>query len=77
VLTVVGYLAALLTAIYTFRLIFRVFWGEARAEARELEEGHLHHAEVHVNPMDPTEIEDTDGRLPRPRPLRRRARDAH
>jgi NADH-quinone oxidoreductase subunit L len=63
---VIGYVAALMTAIYTFRMIFRVFWGEAVPEARELEEGHLHHAEVHVNPMDPTEIEDTDVGFPGP-----------
>ena len=63
---VLGYLAAFMTAIYTFRLIFRVFLGEPVAEARELEEGHLHHAEVHVNPMDPSEIEDTDVGFPGP-----------
>jgi NADH-quinone oxidoreductase subunit L len=66
ILTVVGYVAALLTAIYAFRLVFRVFWGDPVPEARELEEGHLHHAEVHVNPMDPTEIEDTDVGFPGP-----------
>src|SRR5256714_5723611 len=63
---VVAYLGALLTAIYTFRMIFRVFLGEPVAEARELEDGHLHHADVHVNPMDPTEIEDTDVGFPGP-----------
>jgi NADH-quinone oxidoreductase subunit L len=63
---VVGYIAALITAIYTFRMIFRVFWGEPVPEARELEEGHLHHPEVHVNPMDPTEIEDVDVGFPGP-----------
>src|SRR4051812_11039305 len=63
---VLGYLAAFMTAIYTFRLIFRVFFGEPVPEARELEEGHLHHAEVHVNPMDPTEVEDTDVGFPGP-----------
>src|SRR3954463_9607926 len=47
---VLGYVAAFMTAIYTFRLIFRVFLGEPVPEARELENGHLHHAEVHVNP---------------------------
>jgi NADH-quinone oxidoreductase subunit L len=62
---VLGYLAALLTAIYSFRLIFRVFWGEPVPEARELEEGHLHHAEVHVNPTD-GEVEDTDVGFPGP-----------
>src|SRR3954467_1614269 len=63
---VLGYLAAFMTAISTFRLISRVFLGEPVAEARELEEGHLHHAEVHVNPMDPSEIEDTDVGFPGP-----------
>ena len=43
-LYVLGYLAALLTAIYTFRMIFRAFHGEPVQEARELEEGHPHHA---------------------------------
>jgi NADH-quinone oxidoreductase subunit L len=62
---VLGYLAALMTAIYSFRLIFRVFWGEPVPEARELEEGHLHHAEVHVNPTD-GEVEDTDVGFPGP-----------
>ncbi len=33
-----GYIGALLTAIYTFRMIFRAFHGEPVAEARELEE---------------------------------------
>src|SRR3954470_6305018 len=64
--TVIGYLAALMTAIYTFRMIFRVFYNDPVPEARELEEGHLHHAEVHVNPMDPSEIEDTDVGFPGP-----------
>src|SRR5204863_4545108 len=63
---VIGYIAALMTAIYTFRLIFRVFYGDPVPEARELEEGHLHHAEVHVNPMDPDEIEDTEVGFPGP-----------
>src|SRR3712207_3427725 len=65
ILYVVGYLAALLTAIYTFRVIFRVFWGDPVPEARELEQGHLHHAEVHVNPTD-GEVEDTDVGFPGP-----------
>jgi len=62
---VLGYAAALLTAIYSFRLIFRVFWGEPVPEARELEEGHLHHAEQHVNPTD-GEVEDTEVGFPGP-----------
>src|SRR3712207_5570978 len=65
VLTVVGYIAALLTAIYTFRLIFRAFWGDPSPEARELEHGHLFHAEEHSNPAT-GEVEDTDVGFPGP-----------
>jgi NADH-quinone oxidoreductase subunit L len=64
-LYVAGYLGAFLTAIYTFRLIFRAFHGEPVAEARELQEGHLHHAEVPRNPAN-GEIEDTDVGFPGP-----------
>jgi NADH-quinone oxidoreductase subunit L len=64
-LYVVGYLGALLTAIYTFRMIFRAFHGEPVTEARELEAGHLHHAEVPRNPASGEE-EDTDVGFPGP-----------
>jgi NADH-quinone oxidoreductase subunit L len=64
-LYVVGYIGALLTAIYTFRMIFRAFHGEPVAEARELESGHLHHAEVPSNPAT-GEQEDTDVGFPGP-----------
>jgi NADH-quinone oxidoreductase subunit L len=60
---VAGYLGALLTAIYTWRMIFRAFWGEPCPEARELEEGHIHHAEAPFNPAN-GEIEDTDVGFP-------------
>jgi NADH-quinone oxidoreductase subunit L len=65
ILYVVGYLAAFLTAVYTFRMMFRVFGGKKCPEAEELEQGHLHHAEVHRNPAD-GEIEDTDVGFPGP-----------
>ncbi|HEX8102433.1 MAG TPA: NADH-quinone oxidoreductase subunit L [Solirubrobacteraceae bacterium] len=65
VLAALGYVGALLTAIYTFRMIFRAFLGEPVPEARELEEGHLHHAEVHTNPATGEE-EDTDVGFPGP-----------
>jgi NADH-quinone oxidoreductase subunit L len=65
VLYVAGYLGAFLTGVYTFRMIFRAFLGEPVAEARELEAGHLHHAEVHTNPADGEE-EDTDVGFPGP-----------
>ncbi|MDX6691323.1 MAG: NADH-quinone oxidoreductase subunit [Solirubrobacteraceae bacterium] len=64
-LYVAGYAGAFLTGIYTFRMIFRAFWGEPVPEARELEEGHLHHAEVHTNPAT-GEVEDTDVGFPGP-----------
>jgi len=60
-----GYVGAFLTAIYTFRMIFRAFYGEPVAEARELEGGHLHHAEVPTNPAN-GEVEDTDVGFPGP-----------
>jgi NADH-quinone oxidoreductase subunit L len=64
-LYVMGYIGAFLTAIYTFRMIFRAFYGEPVTEARELEQGHLHHAEVPTNP-DTGEVEDTDVGFPGP-----------
>jgi NADH-quinone oxidoreductase subunit L len=64
-LYVLGYIGAILTAIYTWRMIFRAFWGEPCPEARELEEGHLHHAEEPFNPGS-GEIEDTDVGFPGP-----------
>jgi NADH-quinone oxidoreductase subunit L len=65
VLFVLGYVGALLTAIYTWRMIFRAFWGEPCPEARELEDGHLHHAPEPFNPAN-GEIEDTDVGFPGP-----------
>jgi NADH-quinone oxidoreductase subunit L len=61
----IGYLGAFLTTIYTFRMIFRAFLGEPVTEARELEEGHLHHAEQPTNPAT-GEVEDTDVGFPGP-----------
>jgi NADH-quinone oxidoreductase subunit L len=62
---VAGYVGAILTAIYAWRMIFRAFWGEPCPEARELEEGHIHHAEAPFNPAS-GEIEDTDVGFPGP-----------
>ncbi|GAC1438972.1 MAG: NADH-quinone oxidoreductase subunit L [Solirubrobacteraceae bacterium] len=62
-LYVIGYLGALLTAVYTFRMIFRAFLGEPCAEALELEHGHLAHAEHPSNPAN-GELEDTDVGFP-------------
>ncbi len=44
-----GYLGAILTAFYSFRIVFRVVYGEPCEEAKELEGGHIHHA-APVNP---------------------------
>ena len=65
VLGIVGYFGALMTGIYTFRMIFRAFYNEPCEEARELEHGHLHHADVPRNPMTGEE-EDTDVGFPGP-----------
>jgi NADH-quinone oxidoreductase subunit L len=59
-----GYLGALLTAFYAFRIGFRVVYGEPCEEARELERGQIHHAEPE-NPMT-GEREDTDVGFPGP-----------
>ncbi|MBJ7328992.1 MAG: NADH-quinone oxidoreductase subunit L [Solirubrobacteraceae bacterium] len=63
-LAVIGYIAAFMTAVYTFRLIFRAFWGEPVEEAKELAAGHLAHGE-HVNPAN-GEPEDTQVGFPGP-----------
>jgi NADH-quinone oxidoreductase subunit L len=63
IFTVLGYLGALLTAIYTFRLIFRILPGKPCPEAQELiETGHVHHA----RPFNPAtgEEEDTEVGFP-------------
>ena len=65
VLAVAGYVVAFMTAVYTFRMIFRAFLGDPVPEARELEGGHLHHAAVPTNPMTGEE-EDTDVGFPGP-----------
>jgi NADH-quinone oxidoreductase subunit L len=64
-LYVAGYLGALLTAVYTFRMIFRAFHGEPVPEARELAAGHLPHPEVPHNPTT-GEPEDTAVGFPGP-----------
>jgi NADH-quinone oxidoreductase subunit L len=66
-LYVAGYVGAFLTAVYTWRMIFRAFWGEPVPEALELERGHLHHPEHPYNPaIGPEEVEDTDVGFPGP-----------
>jgi NADH-quinone oxidoreductase subunit L len=65
ILFVAAYIGSFLTAVYTWRMIFRAFWGEPVPEAAELEAGHLHHAEIHTNPATGEE-EDTDVGFPGP-----------
>ena len=63
IFTVLGYVGALLTAIYTFRLIFRVLPGKPCKEAQELiDTGHV----AHEPPRNPAtgEEEDTDVGFP-------------
>jgi NADH-quinone oxidoreductase subunit L len=64
-LGIVGYVGALLTGLYTFRMIFRAFFGQPVEEARELERGHLAHAAAPTNPMTGEE-EDNDVGFPGP-----------
>ncbi|HEU4944431.1 MAG TPA: NADH-quinone oxidoreductase subunit L, partial [Solirubrobacterales bacterium] len=63
IFTVLGYVGALLTAVYTFRLIFRVLPGRPCKEAQELiDTGHV----AHEPPRNPAtgEAEDTDVGFP-------------
>jgi len=64
VLGVIAYVAALITAFYAFRMVFRVFFGEPVEEARELKGGQLAHHDP-ANPMT-GEPEDTDVGFPGP-----------
>jgi NADH-quinone oxidoreductase subunit L len=64
ILYVVGTLAALMTAMYAFRILFRCFGGPPSEEAKELERGHLPHTEPQ-NPLT-GEREDTDVGYPGP-----------
>ena len=59
-----GYLGAILTGFYSFRIVFRVVYGDPVPEARELEQGHLAHGE----PENPAtgEPEDIDVGFPGP-----------
>jgi len=62
---VLGYAGALLTAVYTFRLVFRILPGRPCPEARELiDTGHV----AHEAPRNPAtgEPEDTDVGFPGP-----------
>jgi NADH-quinone oxidoreductase subunit L len=63
IFTVLGYVGALITAVYAFRLVFRVLPGKPCKEAEELiETGHV----AHETPRNPAtgEVEDTDVGFP-------------
>jgi NADH-quinone oxidoreductase subunit L len=65
IFTVLGYVGALMTAVYSFRLVFRVLPGTRCPEAQELiETGHV----AHEAPKNPAtgEPEDTDVGFPGP-----------
>ncbi len=64
VLAIAAYAAAFLTAFYSFRMVFRVFFREPVPEARELEQGHLAHHDAQ-NPAT-GEPEDADVGYPGP-----------
>jgi NADH-quinone oxidoreductase subunit L len=65
VLAIAGLVGAFMTAVYTWRMIFRAFYNEPVEQARELEHGHLWHADVPRNPATGEE-EDTDVGFPGP-----------
>ena len=52
-----------MTAIYTWRMIFRAFLGKPNEQAEALAHGHLWHAEQPTNPAN-GEVEDTDVGFP-------------
>ncbi len=64
VLYAAGYIGALLTAVYTWRMIFRAFHGKPVPEAVEFESGGI----AHPHPFNPAtgEQEDTDVGFPGP-----------
>jgi NADH-quinone oxidoreductase subunit L len=63
IFTVLGYVGALITAVYTFRLVFRILPGTPCNEAQELiDTGHVVHGEPH-NPAT-GEPEDTEVGFP-------------
>jgi NADH-quinone oxidoreductase subunit L len=65
VLAALGYVGAFMTAIYTWRMIFRAFTGRQVEQAESLAHGHLYHAHEPTNPAT-GEVEDTDVGFPGP-----------
>ena len=65
ILYVVGYIGAIFTVFYTFRILWRPFWGKPCEQAVSLEEGHPWHAPEPFNPGT-HEVEDTQVGFPGP-----------
>ncbi len=71
-LYVAGYVGAAFTVFYTWRMIYRAFWGEPCKEAQVvIESGHAYHPAEHTNPHtgnedDPStqEVEDSEVGFP-------------
>ena len=71
-LYVAGYIGAAFTVFYTWRMIYRAFWGEPCKEAQVvIETGHAYHPAEHTNPHtgdedDPStqEVEDSEVGFP-------------
>ena len=71
-LYVAGYVGAAFTVFYTWRMIYRAFWGEPCKEAQVvIETGHAYHPAEHTNPHtgdedDPStqEVEDSEVGFP-------------
>ena len=64
ILYIAGTVAALMTAVYAFRMVFRIFYGPPCEQARELERGHLRHGE----PLNPATGEKEDAEVGFPGP---------
>jgi NADH-quinone oxidoreductase subunit L len=62
IIAIIGYVAALLTATYSFRAIFKVFHGELNEETQQIADGH----HLHFAPANPStgEAEDTEVGFP-------------
>ena len=56
VIPIIGYAAALLTATYSFRAIYKVFYGELNEETKQIAEGH----HLHFPPANPSTGEAED-----------------
>jgi NADH-quinone oxidoreductase subunit L len=70
-IAVIGYLAALLTAIYSFRAVFRVFHGEPNAETQQIIDGH----HLHFDPTNPSTGQPEDNEVGYPGPAHHTAED--